>query len=369
MKYRRMPIEVESPEEYGYGKIRCNLTESSVADLRLEALDLDLNSLTLAYTDHAGKPELRELIAAEGAGLQAQDVLVTAGAAAALFIIATSLLDASSRIVVMRPNYATNIETPRAIQCSIDFLDLRFEHGYHFSIDRLAEVIQPGTRLISLTTPHNPTGVTLSEADLRAAIALAEQHDCYLLVDETYGQMNFAGPTPLAAALSERCISVASLSKSYGLPGIRMGWIISRDRRLRELFLAAKEQMYICNSIVDEEIAYRALAQKDRLLPPILEHNRAAFARMKAWMERQEEMEWVEPGGGVVCFPRIKPGSRVDVETFYHILNEKYATFVGPGHWFEQERRSMRIGYGWPKTAELEEGLQNVALALEEAKI
>ena len=368
MKYRRMPIEIESPEQFGYGKIRCNLTESSVTDLRLDDLGLDLHDLTLAYTDHVGAPGLRAFIAAEAPGLTPQDVIVTAGAAAALFIIATSLLDPSSRLAVMRPNYATNIETPRAIGCAVDFLDLTFEDGYRFEIERLAALVQPGTRLISLTTPHNPTGAALSAADLHAAIELAERNDCYLLVDETYREMNFAGPTPLAASLSQRCISVASLSKSYGLPGIRMGWIITRDPQLQQLFLAAKEQIFICNSIVDEAIAERALARKALLLPPILQRNRQAFETVKAWMVNQAHMEWVEPSGGVVCFPRIKAGSGVQVEDFYRILNEKYGAFVGPGHWFEQERRSMRIGYGWPAPAALAEGLQSISHALQEAR-
>ena len=368
MKYRRMSIEIESPEQFGYGNIRCNLTESSVTDLRMDELGLHLGSLPLAYTDHMGKRELRELIATEGAGLATQDVIVTAGAAAALFIVATSLLDASSRMVVMRPNYATNIETPRAIGCDISFLNLEFERGYSFDAERLAALVQPGTRLISVTTPHNPTGATMSKADLLAAIALAEKNGCYLLVDETYREMNFAGPTPLAASLSPRCISVASLSKSYGLPGIRIGWIITRDRELQETFLAAKEQICICNSVVDEEIAAHVLAQKGRILPPILRRSRQAFDQVKAWMSRQQDLEWVEPSGGVVCFPRIKTGSGVVVDDFYRILNGKYSTFVGPGHWFEMERRHMRIGYGWPKPAELTEGLQNITRALEEAK-
>jgi aspartate/methionine/tyrosine aminotransferase len=180
--------------------------------------------------------------------------------------------------------------------------------------------------------------------------------------------MNFAGPTPLAASLSPRCISVASLSKSYGLPGIRIGWIITRDHQLQETFLAAKEQFFICNSIVDEAIAAQALAQKERLLPPVLRRNRQAFEEVEAWMGDQQDLEWVEPAGGVVCFPRIKSGSRVQVDDFYRILNGEYGTFVGPGHWFEMERRSMRIGYGWPKAAELTEGLENIMHALEEAK-
>lgn len=368
MKYHRMPIEIESPEQLGYGSIRNNLTESSVSDMRLDQLGLDLGALALAYTDHLGKPQLRELLAAEGAGLSPQDVLVTPGAAAALFIVATSLLDESSHLVVMHPNYATNIETPRAIGCAVEMLELRFEEGFRFSAERLAEQIRPETRLISLTSPHNPTGATLTQRDLELAILLAEQNHCYLLVDETYREMNLAGPTPLAAAQSSRCISVASLSKSYGLPGIRMGWVITRDPSLRQLFLAAKEQIFICNSIVDEEIAFAALSQKTRILPLILERNRRAFEIVKAWMSQQKDLEWVEPRGGVVCFPRIKPSSDVLVDAFYHILNDKYGTYVGPGHWFEMDRRFMRIGYGWPRAEELAEGLQSISAALEEAK-
>jgi aspartate/methionine/tyrosine aminotransferase len=368
MKYRRMPIEVESPEQFGYENIRCNLTESSVSDMPLSNLEVDLHELVLAYTDHLGKPALRELIAKDATGLSPQDVLVTQSAAAALFIVSTSLLEDKSHIVVMHPNYATNLETPRAIGCGIDHLSLAFEDGFRFDVERLAALLRPETRLISLTTPHNPTGITLTESDLLAAVALAESHGCYLLVDETYREMNFSGTTPLAASLSPRCISVASLSKSYGVPGVRIGWIITQDKELQETFLAAKEQIFICNSIVDEEIAFQVLAGKPALLPPILEKNRQAFKVIKSWMDRQTEMEWVEPSGGVVCFPRIKETPPGRVEAFYRILNDKYKTFTGPGHWFGMDRRYMRVGYGWPAANELVEGLENISLSLEESR-
>jgi aspartate/methionine/tyrosine aminotransferase len=369
MRYRRMPIEIESPEQVGYGNILCNLTESSVSDMRLSELDLDLRSLVLAYTDHRGKPGLRELIAADGTGLSASDVIVTPGAAAALFVAATSLLEAGDHLVVMHPNYATNIETPRAIGCEVDRLDLSFERGFRFEIDRLASLVRPNTKLISLTTPHNPTGVTLTEGDLRAVAALAESKGCCLLVDETYREMAFSGPAPLAAGLGPHCISVASMSKSYGLPGIRIGWIITRDRALQETFLAAKEQMFICNPVVDEEIAFQVLSRKGAMLPPVLAKNRRALATMRSWIGAQSELEWVEPSGGVVCFPRIRPGSAADVDAFYRILNGKYGTYVGPGHWFGMDRRFMRIGFGWPAADELAGGLANISAAVEEAKV
>jgi aspartate/methionine/tyrosine aminotransferase len=119
MNYTRMVIEKEAPEEYGYDRIRFNLSESSIADQKLSDIGLSLPDLTLFYGEHRGDKDLRALIAAQDAGISPGDVLVTAGAAGALFIISTSLLSASDHLVVIRPNYATNIETPRAIGCAI----------------------------------------------------------------------------------------------------------------------------------------------------------------------------------------------------------------------------------------------------------
>jgi aspartate/methionine/tyrosine aminotransferase len=124
MDYRRMPIEAESPEQFGYDRIRHNLAESSVADTPLRELGVALDDLVLLYGDHLGRPGLRAAIAADGAGLSPDDVLVTPGAAAALFIVATSLLKPGDHLVVARPNYATNLETPRALGADISHLDL-----------------------------------------------------------------------------------------------------------------------------------------------------------------------------------------------------------------------------------------------------
>ena len=158
MHFPRMPIEEESPEQLGYDKIKFNLTESSVRDRTLADLNLDLGRIVLAYTDHAGHPPLRALIAARaGGGLDADNVLMTAGAAAALFIVAISLLDAGDHIVVVRPNYATNIETAsRHPLRHRSYIDLDFDQGFAFDIDKLKTLVRLNTKLISVTTPHNP---------------------------------------------------------------------------------------------------------------------------------------------------------------------------------------------------------------------
>lgn len=367
MRYLRAPIEIESPEEVGYGTIRYNLAESSVTDAKLGELPSGLADLALAYSDHRGKPELRELIAASDAALRADDVLLTMGAAGALFMVATSLLDRDSHAVVAFPNYSTNIETPRAIGCRVDLLELRFEEGYRLDPDRFAALMMPETRLVSLTAPHNPTGSLIDEADLRTVVALVEERGAYLLLDETYREMTFGPTLPLAATLSPRVISVSSVSKSFGLPGLRIGWLICRDRELMETLLAAKEQIHICNPVITEEITHAFLLDRDVRFAEIRRQIEQKFELTRRFMARESRLAWVEPKGGVVGFPRIKADVAVDVDRFYDVLGSTFGTAVGPGHWFEVDRRHMRIGFGYPDVAELQGGLEAITSALDEA--
>lgn len=394
-----MPIEVESPEQMGYDKIRNNLSESSYTDAYLRDFltggsAAGLGDLLLGYGSHEGHEGLRELIVkgsggsgspriGDGGGnlrighspgnprtsLSPDNVLLTIGAAGALFIIATSLLEKDDEIIVVRPNYATNIETPRAIGAAIHYIDLTFENKWTPDIEQIKRAISPRTRYISVTHPHNPTGACLEETQLRELAEIAETHGIYVLVDETYRDMVFGPQLPLAAEYSSRLISISSLSKTYGLPGLRTGWIICRDVRLYETFLAAKEQMHICGPVLDEELAYRYLLHRDSHFPRIHADIAEKFARVKKWMDGQEQWEWVEPRGGCVCFPRMRRPDRIDIDRFYSLLLEKYGTYVGPGHWFEMPRHYIRLGFGWPTMGQLEEGLDALSKAVEEAAI
>jgi aspartate/methionine/tyrosine aminotransferase len=363
MQYRRMPIEIEAPEGIGYGNIDCNLSESSFTDQRLDGLGLSLDNLLLHYGDHKGKPTLRELITHTG-DFALDEVLITSGAAAALFIVATSLLDKGEQILVAKPNYATNIATPQAIGATVSYLHLRFEDGYRLNLAELALQLTPQTKLVSLTYPHNPTGVMIDIDTLLQVIRLVEQNGCYLLIDETYRDMCFVPKLPVAASLSDNVISVSSMSKSYGLPGIRIGWLICRNKKLMETFLAAKEQIFITNSVLDEEVAFQYLFNKEKLFNPVRETILHNFGVLKNFMQGQHLLEWIEPQGGCVCFPRIRDGINVNINSFYDVLLTKYGTYVGRGHWFDENDRYMRIGYSWETTGKLQKGLNNIMKAL-----
>jgi aspartate/methionine/tyrosine aminotransferase len=369
VRYRRMPIEIESPEELGYGTIANNLAESSFSDLRLAdyGIDADVGGLLLQYGDHRGLPELRELIA--GAELDVADVLVTPGAAAALFVVATTLLEPGDHALVVRPNYATNVETPRAIGAAVEYLDLRFEEGWALDPCNVAAALRPATRLVSVCLPHNPTGRTLDGAALGELVALVERHGgARLLVDETYRELAYGDPAPPAASLSDRVVAVSSLSKAYGLPGLRIGWICSRDAALLDRLLAAKEQILIAGSLLDETLAARVLARRGAVLPDILAAVRERRAIVADWIAGQQHFEWQPPQAGVVCFPRLRPERGADPGRFYDVLLREHGTYVGPGHWFEQDRRHFRLGFGWPGTEQLRRGLAALTAAARAAE-
>jgi aspartate/methionine/tyrosine aminotransferase len=365
IRYRRTPIEIESPEQLGYSTIRNNLAESSFSDMCLSdyGVDADLGRILLPYGDHFGAERLRRLIV-DGGLLSADQVLVTAGAAAALFIVATSLLEPRAHALICTPNYATNLETPRAIGADMETIELRFEDQWRLDVEAVASRLRPETRLVSITYPHNPTGSMITRSDLDALVALVESHPtARLLVDETYRELAYGEPLPMATTLSPRVLAVSSMSKTYGLPGLRIGWLTCRDEQLMETFLAAKEQIFICGAVLEEELAARVLEQRSRVLSPIQDKTQRHLALVRDWIDGHELFEWVEPAAGVVGFPRLRPEREIDVDRFYRALLEEHGTYVGPGRWFDQDPRFFRLGFAWPTQEELERGLEGLNLA------
>lgn len=374
MNYQRMAIEKEAPEEVG-AIIKYNLSESAISDQTLDSLNITIPpELVLTYTEHKGSRKIRTLVAqASNGSLTPDDVLVTAGASTSLFIVNTSLLGPRDHLVVTRPNYATNLEIPRSIGCDITFVDLKFESQFRLEIDRIAAAIRPGiTKLISICSPNNPTGTICTTSELQSLASLAKEKGSYLLIDETYSDLNYAScpvngenGIQATASLGNHVITVSSMSKTYGVPGIRIGWLITTNTLLQETFLAAKEQISICGSVLDEITAEQILSRRTELLSNTVVQMRRRRDCVANWVDKESELvDWVRPEAGVTCFIRMKKEPPGGTEAFYRRLLQKHGVYVGRGGWFEGDDTFFRLGYGWPTWEELETGLDAISKAL-----
>ena len=281
-----------------------------------------------------------------------------------MFLVATTLGGPGTRTLVTAPNYVSNIETPAALGGTVDRIELRYEDGWLVDPGRVRRALTPETRLVSITSPHNPTGTEISRAVLDELIAMVEAtRATFLLVDQTYAELSGPDPLPDVASLSPRAISVSGVSKTYGIPGIRQGWVTCTDPGLMTDLLAVKEQVVLTGSVLDEAIAAEVLSRREQLLPDI----RAAVARrgaiVRTWLAEHPALEWVAPTGGVTGFPRIRAEGRRRPGWHRSLLTE-HGVFVGPGHWFGQPWRHFRLGWGWPSDDELRAGLAGIDAVL-----
>ncbi|MFH1942109.1 MAG: aminotransferase class I/II-fold pyridoxal phosphate-dependent enzyme [bacterium] len=365
MWFNRMPLE-DWFDTYQY-EIEYDVGESAVKYLSFDELNIDLSKLPLRYGHHRGRPDLREAIACQYDGLSANQVIVTTGASEANFAVLAALLRPGDHVVVHHPNYPSLYEVPRSLGCSVSLLSLEFENSFQLDIEKLKRLITPDTKLISLTVPNNPTGAMISEDTLHEIIRIVESNDTFLLFDETYRELTYGTPLPWAASLSPKIISISSMSKSYGLPGIRIGWMSTQSEAVIEAALAVREQVTIANSAISEEIACSVLEKKEKYLRRAREHVRKNLEIVTQWMSRQESIAWIPPQAGVVCLPKIIKENIADPESVYRLLAETRKTFVIPGRCFEMDNHFFRLGYGGT-TKELKAGLEIIESVLRDIR-
>jgi aspartate/methionine/tyrosine aminotransferase len=364
MWFQRMPLE-DWFDTYQY-EIEYDVGESAVKYLRFDELKIDLDTLPLRYGYHMGRPDLRQLVAQQYQGLDADQVMVTSGASEANFAVVAALVEPGDHVIVEHPNYPSLYEVPRSLGCAVSFFRLTPHNLFQPDVSELESLITPKTKLISLTHPNNPTGSMISEDALREAIAVAESHGIYLLFDETYRELAFGERLPEAASLSPRVISISSMSKSYGLPGIRIGWLATKSRPILDAALAIREQVSITNGAISEAIALSVLQRKDEFVQRAQRHTATNLALVRSWMESRDDLDWVPPQAGVVALPWIGTNAVTDPDAVYRRLVEHYKTFVIPGRCFELDNHFFRLGYGGT-AEELQEGLRRIGRALDEA--
>jgi aspartate/methionine/tyrosine aminotransferase len=354
---------------------RFDLAESVGPDLGLgELLGPDTaDELRLGYATAAGDPALRAAIAAQH-GVEADDVVVTIGGMHALFLTGYILCGRGEDAVIATPVFPPARDTLLTVGATLRQLPLEFGEGYRLDPGRLAVLLSPATRLVSLASPQNPSGVALPREVLRSVLAemAARCPDAFLLVDETYRQAAYDDDevSHSAANLSARVIVTGSLSKTHGAPGLRIGWAIVRDKALREQMVLGKFNTVIANSTIDEMLGLRALIQADAIIAARRKHLGQGLARTAAWVARNATLvEWIKPDAGALCCVRLRSDQfdHAAVARFHAALAGLDGR-VGDGTWFGEESRVFRLGFGLLPIPELELALDVLSTALQQAK-
>lgn len=315
--------------------------------------------LWLGYTETFGAPDLRAAIAGTYERRAAGDILCFAGASEGIFAANTVLLDRDSHAIVVTPNYQSHETLPLAI-CAATGVPLDPDDDWSLDIDRVAAAVRPNTRLVAINFPHNPTGAILARDRFEALIELCRKHGLYLFSDEVFRGLGRTGAAhlPQAADVYERGLSLNVMSKAYGLPGLRIGWIACADRDILSRMERMKHYLSICNAAPSERLSVIALRNRDRLLArtcAIVDEN---LATLDGFFGRHAALfDWRASDGSCTAFPRYKGAE--GVEDFCRRLVEDSGVLLLPGSLYASDLDDtpwdrFRIGFG---RRGIEEGL------------
>ncbi|HWT99161.1 MAG TPA: aminotransferase class I/II-fold pyridoxal phosphate-dependent enzyme [Terriglobales bacterium] len=344
---------------------RYHMTASDVETLSLrELLELATpedrtawDELRLGYIETFGTPALRQAVATTYDKLSADDILAFAGIEEGIFAAMQALLDHDDHAIVVTPNYQSAETLPLSI-CATDGVPLDAGNAWALDLELLRRKLRPNTKLIYVNFPHNPTGKVIPQAQFNELIELCRQRGIYLLSDEVYRglERDLGRQLPQAADLYERGLSINVMSKAYGLPGLRVGWIACRDHDVLTRMERIKHYLSICNAGPSEHLAVIALKARER----ILKRNRDLLAENLASMnvffdEFSDLFDWSIPDGGCIAYPRYK--GKEGVETFCRRLAEEDGIILLPASIYQSDLTAtptdrFRIGFGRSYTAE-----------------
>ena len=321
------------------------------------------DGLRLGYTESTGHPLLRAEIAALYETIEPDDVLVFAGAEEAIYCLANVLPGAGEHAIVGWPGYQSLYEVARAAGASVSLHALREADGWALDVERIRHSMHKNTKLVIVNAPHNPTGMLPTAAEWRALTDLCAEAGVHLLADEVYRYLEFdeRDRLPAGADAFDRGISLGVMSKSFAMPGLRIGWLATRDRDLLARCAAIKDYTTICSSAPSEVLALIALRARDRVVARSREIVLGNLPVLDAFFERwPETFSWVRPRGGSIAFPRFHD-KRTTIDRFAAELVEAEGVLIAPGSIFGMADGHFRIGFGRTDLPEALAGLESFA--------
>ena len=321
----------------------------------------DFSARRLTYGDILGAPAFREGISRLYRTVKPGEIIPCHGAAGANHHLFYSLVEPGDRVVSIAPSYQQLTSIPESFGADLQILPLRPENNWLPDVEELRALCTPGTRLICVNNPNNPTGALMDGALLRQIVEIAEGCGAYLLCDEVYRHLTQAdGWSESVADLYDKGVSVSSMSKVFSLAGLRLGWIATHDEKLRRALVEHRDYDLISCGMFDEALAAVALRHADKML----ERNRAVvrdnLKLLDAWVESEPRISYVRPKSGTTAL--VFYDYDLPSEVFCDRMYRETGAFVVPGDCFGVEK-SMRIGYA-NNAKTLREGLDAVSAFL-----
>lgn len=298
------------------------------------------------YTESPGAPWLREVLATIYQNIHPEQLVVVSAAEEAIFVFYHSLLTPNDHAIVETPCYESALTVPRSTGATVSEWRRKPEKGWAHDFAALESLIRPNTRAIYINTPHNPTGLLMPPQIYRRVLELAARHGIYVFCDEVYRELEHDSATRLPAAcdLYDRALSLGSVSKTYGLPGLRLGWLACREGALLQKIVSFKHYTTICSSAPSEFLTALAFRHRQNFVDRNLQIVLRNLPQLSEFFARHADVfDWVPPNASTIGFARFKPEH--DVQAFCEQLVQQSGVLLLPGTVYD-EPRHIRFGYG-----------------------
>ena len=305
--------------------------------------------INLSYTTPEGDEELRELIAKRYQILAKENILCFAGAEEGIYTAMRVLLEKNDHAICLTPCYQSSKTLPETF-CSISEWPLKKDEknsSWRLNLDSLRKLIKKNTKMIVLNFPNNPTGFIPDKKTFLELIQIAREHDLYLFSDEVYRglELNEKNRLPYAASLYEKALSLDVLTKSYGLAGLRIGWVACQDKKILKKLGAYKHYLSICNAGPSEFLAKLALRHEEKIWLEnklLLQKN---FDELKNYfLSRPDLFKWYEPQGGCIAYPQYR--GKENISEIADRLFKEYKLTILPCSVFSEENNHFRVSFG-----------------------
>jgi aspartate/methionine/tyrosine aminotransferase len=303
-------------------------------------------SLTLGYTESLGHPLLRAEAARLYSGINPEDILITAPEEG-IFLALNAMLNQGDHIICTFPGYQSLYEIAEGLGCDVTKWQPQEDNGWRFDPDVLETLIQPNTKLLVINFPHNPTGYLPTKSDFLNIIAWAKNHSLSVFSDEMYRflEHDSADRLPSACEIYDQAVSLFGMSKTFGMAGVRIGWVVTKNKELFSAMATFKDYTTICSSAPGELLSVIALRAKDVIITAHINRIRKNLRLIDAFMKKYStQFSWVRPKAGTIGFPKLR-GSENSFDFCQRVVHDANIMLL-PSSVYDYDNFHFRLGFG-----------------------